>query len=597
MRHRSSHTVVLALTVFVACAIAAQTCLAATFNVPSALYPTIQSGINGSTHGDVIMVADGTYAGVGNRNVTFGGRNITVRSANGPDACIIDCGGIARGFIFSSGETANALLEGFTITNADTTDSGGAILCSNSSPTIKNCKITGNEASLVGAGLAFSVSSATVVNCTITGNESVFANGGGVAFAANSDVTMINCTITGNKADVGSGGALYALDSNPTFINCIIWNNSPDETALGGSSAPTLNYCDLQGGWGGAGSHNINEDPLFTDPGGWAGSTWVEGNYLILPASPCIDSGFGDNGATVLNTDIEGNARYDDPAVTNTGGGTPDYVDMGAYERQAAPPDEVSYDDILWRNATTGEVGIWLMNGLTVTTGGVVETVNPASGWAIKGVGDFDGDDKADVLWREGTTGEVAIWLMNGLTISNVGSLGTVNPASGWAIKGVGDFNGNGKADILWRDATMGEVAVWLMNGVSVGASGIPATVDPASGWAIKGVGDFNGNGKADILWRDATSGDVGIWLMNGLTLTIGDVVATIAPALGWAIKGVGDFNGDGKADVLWRNGTSGDVGIWLMNGLTITASGVPGTVNPALTWAIKGTGDFNGVE
>jgi hypothetical protein len=96
-----------------------------------------------------------------------------------------------------------------------------------------------------------------------------------------------------------------------------------------------------------------------------------------------------------------------------------------------------------------------------------------------------------------------------------VGNVPTV-----WTIVGLGDFNGDGKTDILWRD-TSGNVAIWEMNGTSllIGSSSFVGNV-PAS-WSIVGTGDFNGDGKSDILWRD-TSGNVAIWEMNGTNVLNG---------------------------------------------------------------------------
>lgn len=54
---------------------------------------------------------------------------------------------------------------------------------------------------------------------------------------------------------------------------------------------------------------------------------------------------------------------------------------------------------------------------------------------------------------------------------------------SNWIIQGVGDFNGDGKSDILWRDSTTGEVYVWLINGTSIVGQGSPYTV--SSDWQI----------------------------------------------------------------------------------------------------------------
>jgi hypothetical protein len=89
--------------------------------------------------------------------------------------------------------------------------------------------------------------------------------------------------------------------------------------------------------------------------------------------------------------------------------------------------------------------------------------------------------------------------------------------------------------------------------------------------WRIAGVGDFNGDGKADILWRNSSTGDIRIWSMNG-TQKLSDVLVTNLPDQNWRIVGTGDFNGDGKADILWRNSSTGDIRIWYTNGQQITA-------------------------
>jgi glucose/arabinose dehydrogenase len=141
------------------------------------------------------------------------------------------------------------------------------------------------------------------------------------------------------------------------------------------------------------------------------------------------------------------------------------------------------------------------------------------------------------------------------------------------------DFNGDGKADILWRD-TSGTVAMWFLNGASVIGAGFPGNA--STEWTIAGVGDFNGDGKADILWRD-TSGTVAVWFLNGASVIGSGTLGNVATA--WSIVGVGDFNGDGKADILWRH-TSGTVAVWLLNGATVIASGSPGSV--AATWHVQ---------
>jgi FG-GAP-like repeat/Fibronectin type III domain len=80
---------------------------------------------------------------------------------------------------------------------------------------------------------------------------------------------------------------------------------------------------------------------------------------------------------------------------------------------------------------------------------------------------------------------------------------------------------------------------------------------------------DLDGDGKADLVWRNTATGDVAIWLMDGLTLKQGKVIAA-RKNLAWQIVELGDVDGDGKADLVWRNTTTGDLVFWLMDGLTL---------------------------
>ena len=84
-------------------------------------FDAIQQAVDASSHGDTIIVADGTYTGPGNRDIDFTGKAITLVSENGPEMCIINCNGTAadphRGFYFHSAEDANSVVDGFTIIN------------------------------------------------------------------------------------------------------------------------------------------------------------------------------------------------------------------------------------------------------------------------------------------------------------------------------------------------------------------------------------------------------------------------------------------------------------------------------------------------
>src|SRR5207253_2561928 len=79
---------------------------------------------------------------------------------------------------------------------------------------------------------------------------------------------------------------------------------------------------------------------------------------------------------------------------------------------------------------------------------------------------------------------------------------------------------------------------------------------------------------KLDLVFRNTQTGDVSVWLMNGLTIKQAAVVYPGLSAL-WQISGVGDFDADSKADLVFRNTQTGDVAFWLMNGLTIKQAAV----------------------
>jgi FG-GAP-like repeat len=95
---------------------------------------------------------------------------------------------------------------------------------------------------------------------------------------------------------------------------------------------------------------------------------------------------------------------------------------------------------------------------------------------------------------------------------------------------------------------------------------------------------DFNGDGQADILWQNSSTGDRVIWLMNGTTYA-GQVNLPTIPTY-WSIAGSNDFNGDGQADILWQNSLTGDRVIWLMNGTTYAGQANLPTI--PTVWSIR---------
>ena len=173
---------------------------------------------------------------------------------------------------------------------------------------------------------------------------------------------------------------------------------------------------------------------------------------------------------------------------------------------------------------------------------------------------------------------------MSGTTVLPSSALITAIGDTNWKVAGVGDFDGDGKSDILWRNSSNGQNAIWFMNGTTVLPSSTAITPIADTTWNVVGIGYFDGDNKSDVLWRNSVSGQNAIWFMNGATVASGGFLTTIADQ-NWKAAEVADFDGDGKSDILWRNTSNGQNGIWLMTGTVILSSGALPTLDP--TWVV----------
>jgi hypothetical protein len=103
-------------------------------------------------------------------------------------------------------------------------------------------------------------------------------------------------------------------------------------------------------------------------------------------------------------------------------------------------------------------------------------------------------------------------------------------------------------------------------------------TINPGPSWHAIGTGDFNHDGLSDILFQNASSGQVSIWEMNGASVTGGGPISA-NPGTTWHAIGTGG----GGSDILLQN-TSGQTSIWEMNGNAIIGGG-PISANPGSSW------------
>ncbi len=262
--------------------------------------------------------------------------------------------------------------------------------------------------------------------------------------------------------------------------------------------------------------------------------------------------------------------------------------------------------DVLLRHAD----GHWryfpMAGGRVLPSGGAANRVTLNAAWQTAGVGDFDGDGRADILMRL-ANGRWRYYPMDGRQVlpGNGGAALPADPA--WRTAGVGDFDGDGKADVLvrrldgqWDGETGERWRYHLMDGRAVRGAGQPAGLaneHPLTSW-VAAIGDLNGDGRDDALLRrlDGTwhyypfhgnaDGESGLFAGHGAVALPND------PA--WAVAGVADFDGDGRDDVLLRH----EDGRWLhrrMNGRALLEGGGVGDLPADATVWTAGVGDMDG--
>jgi hypothetical protein len=217
---------------------------------------------------------------------------------------------------------------------------------------------------------------------------------------------------------------------------------------------------------------------------------------------------------------------------------------------------------------------VWFMNGVELVSGAFTDPpalVDPR--WTIVGTNDFNRDGLMDLLWRHTESGENVVWFLNGLSLAS-GTFTTPSALTDarWQMVGTGDFDQDALPDILWRHDTAGENVVWYMNGTVLqsGTFLTPAALTDVR-WKMAGVADFNRDGRQDILWHHNVSGEAVLWYMNGSVLVSGTFTDPPGlPDVGWRMVAVGDYNGDGKADIVWRHQVSGQNVVWFMDDATL---------------------------
>ncbi len=373
------------------------------------------------------------------------------------------------------------------------------------------------------------------------------------------NIQVVNNSFWGNGWTDWGGGLHHA---NPQATGVLIRNN-----ALSGNrsfemtfedvpvSAATLDH-NLIGAWHGytgevCGTDCQVGDPLWLDPGA--------GDYHLRAGSPAIDHGSATSAPAL---DFDGWVRDALP-------------DIGAFERsyQKGDFDRDRRPDLLFRRVATGQNDVWLMNG-TQRAGLVTLSDWPATlDWRVVAADDFDGDMDNDLVLWNGATGQVEFWLMNATQRRGapVPISGAPTLATNWRLSATGDFDHDNRPDLVWRNVTSQKIVVWTMNGTGKKGSLIP-TPDQAvdANWEIVAALDYDRDGNRDLLWYNWSSGKIVQWLMDAAVQRLSGRFTSPASAgnANWKVLAGADYGlGPGGVadsnDVVWRNATSGRVVVW----------------------------------
>ena len=256
--------------------------------------PTIQAAIDSASPGDSVLLANGTYLGDRNRDIEFRGKRVTVRSESGdPQLCIINCREpdhhAGRGFLFSSGEGPESILEGVTVTLGyrGMGGYGGGILCSGSSPTIRKVRLLNNTAS-GGGGMACEYGAHPCLSdVTFLSNYAEGLSGGGLLCRGESSPTLTDVVFALNNAGfLGFGGGLSCIEGSSPVLNGVTFQENFGDVGGGGiycsGSSPSLTSVGFYG----------NRSSGTTPPAhGGGGMLCANGSAAVLTHCTFTDNG------------------------------------------------------------------------------------------------------------------------------------------------------------------------------------------------------------------------------------------------------------------------------------------------------------------
>jgi VCBS repeat protein/FG-GAP repeat protein len=442
-----------------------------------------------------------------------------------------------------------------------------------------------------GGGLELEAGTATLTNVTLTRNRAIL--GGAIHMTAGT-LNLASVSIIGNYNSASSsagisnfGGTLTARNvvlSNPGTMNCRvaiaapIFSMSSDNTCGFGPGLDnrTLRFEPLADNGGFTPTRRPAADNPVIDNGTGVGCPALDQRDVARPVGLACDIGAVEHVPGQPAKRWDAFWRYSDGSnatwqFSGVGANTPATTFAPGVETtwHAIATADVNGDgvlDVIWHEPGTGQVAIWLMAS-PGAVGGVTFPANVGSGtgWSLAAAADVDGDGYADLVWRNTKSGQLVIWYMSSAgTIANPRDYGNSVPLT-WELRGAGDIHGDGRADLLWFRPSDGQVSIWWMAGDGSFSARFPGAVGPGD-WRPYRMADFDGDGSADILWRNEATGETAVWYMNGSLSPVGNFLVA-APLAEWTLAAARDVDFDERADLIWYGQTTGNIVRWRMQG------------------------------
>ena len=351
----------------------------------------------------------------------------------------------------------------------------------------------------------------------------------------------------------------------------------------GAPSVPTISVARPSGGesWPAGSRQGIQWTASALSPGATVELSWTDGaaTYAIASVPPTQTTYVW----TVPNTTTSAGRVIAVSRVSGAPEASGQSAGAFAVVPAVAPAPAPDLDgdgkpELLWHQQSSGELYAWRMNGAVVASGA---SLSPSlvgdTAWQVRGLADFDGDGKLDLLWHNQRTGDLYVWLMNGLAVNRGVPLTPSRFADTlWQIRGVADLNGDRRPDLVWHHQATGDLYVWYMNGTAV-ASGSYLTPSRFADtrWQIRAVVDMNRDGQPDLVWHHQKTGEVYVWFLSGTSVSWGSYLSPAGcPDAQWKVARVADVDGNGQPDLLWRHQATGELYVWLLDGVVASGGG-----------------------